>query len=77
MPGIRPERAWSPDTLSGSVNGTGERPDAGRRTTIHIDNHAVIRTFTGFGTFDEYPLSGYEDTWSREVTGVFEKMKRR
>ena len=46
------------------------------RSTVHIDNEAVIRTLTGSRTFSEYRLSGADETWSREVMDVFEKMKK-
>ena len=46
------------------------------KTTLHVDNRAVIRTIPDAGSFDEYCLSGDSETWSREVMDVFEKMKK-
>ncbi|MBR3016371.1 MAG: ParB-like nuclease domain-containing protein [Clostridia bacterium] len=44
------------------------------KTTVHIDNKAVIRTFRGVQNFEEFPLSGASETWSRDVMDAFEKM---
>ncbi len=44
------------------------------KTTVAVDNNAVIRTGGETGSFAEYPLSGAPETWSREVLEIFEKM---
>ena len=46
------------------------------KTTVHVDNRAVIRTNSDTGEFDEYCLSGNSETWSREVMDIFEKMRK-
>ena len=45
-------------------------------STVHIDKSEVIRTFTNPRSFEEFPLSGVPEAWSREVMDVFEKMKK-
>ena len=75
--------------LAGIVTGT-ERKDAGwagsreelkklmdarYHSTLHIDNSAVIRTFSGTGKFEEYPVDGTSEAWSRTVMDNIEKMK--
>lgn len=45
-------------------------------STVHIDKSEVIRTFTNPCSFEEFPLSGAPEAWSREVMDVFEKMKK-
>ena len=45
-------------------------------STVHIDKNGIIRTFPGSRSFEEFPLSGAPETWSREVMDVFEKMKK-
>lgn len=74
----------------GIVTGTARKAPAGTDTrkeleklvntryksTVHIDRNAVIRTFAGSGSFDEFPLSGDAAAWPREVSDIFEKMKQ-
>ena len=49
--------------------------DARYHSTLHIDNSAVIRTFSGTGKFEEYPVDGTSEAWSRTVMDNIEKMK--
>ena len=41
--------------------------------TFHIDKSAVVRVDRESGAFEEHPLSGRDDTWSREIMDVIEK----
>ena len=50
--------------------------DARYKSTVHIDNETVLRTFTGSRSYDEFPLSGAAENWSRDVIDVFEKMRK-
>ena len=45
------------------------------RSTIHIDNQALIRTFSGSKKCEEYPLNGAPDTWAREVMEIVRKLR--
>ena len=45
------------------------------QSTIHIDNHALIRTVSGSKECEEHNLSGSPETWSREALDILEKMK--
>ena len=45
------------------------------QSTIHIDNHMLIRTIQGSKECEEYSLSGSPETWSREALDIFRKMK--
>ena len=73
--------------LTGIVTGTGRKYDTidtmrelGRlvdtkyRSTIHIDNELIMRTFSGSKECEEHPLSGSPETWSKEVNEVLKKM---
>ena len=76
--------------VTGIVTGTARKGPAGTDTrkaletmlesryesTVHIDKDEVIRTFTTPRPFEEFPLSGAPETWSREVMDVFEKMRK-
>ena len=76
--------------VTGIVTGIGRKAPAGTDTrkaletmlesryesTVHIDKSEVIRTFTNPRSFEEFPLSGAPEAWSREVMDVFEKMKK-
>ena len=46
------------------------------KTTIHIDNVAVVRTVSSSMSFDEYPLSGGNENWSLDVMRIFDEMKK-
>ena len=77
--------------VKGIVTGTGRKAPAGTDTrteleklvsiryksTVHIDRDAVIGTVTGSGSFKEFPLSGDDEAWPREVAEAFEKIKRK
>ena len=45
------------------------------KSTIHIDNKSVIYTVPETRQFDEFPLSGNPETWSREVIAAVEKIR--
>lgn len=45
------------------------------RSTVHIGRDLVVRTFSGQGSMEEYPLSGDGGTWAREVMEAFDKMR--
>lgn len=75
--------------LTGIVTGTGRKGPWGSfikgtlkkllatkyRTTIHIDSGTVMRTFSGSKECEEYPLSGSEANWTREVMDIIGKLK--
>lgn len=77
--------------VKGIITGTGRKAPAGTdtrkeleklagiryRLTVHIDKDAVIGTVTGSGSFKEFPLSGDDEAWPREVAEAFEKIKRK
>ena len=46
------------------------------KSTVHIDNEMVIRTFKGSQDFEEYRLSASPDAWSRDVMDAFDKMEK-
>lgn len=76
--------------VSGIVTGTARKTPAGEavrkqletmaasryKSTVHIDSKAVVRTFAGSRSFDEFRLSGEAGTWSGEVMDAFEKMRK-
>ena len=43
--------------------------------TLHIDNAAVTRVDSRTKTFAEFPLSGNDDTWSKEIMDVIGGME--
>ena len=46
------------------------------KSTVHISENTVLCTCTGSRDFQEFRLSGSPETWSREVTDVFEEMRK-
>ena len=50
--------------------------DSKYKSTVHIDSSAVLRTVRGSGSFEEFALSGSDESWPREVTEIFEKMRK-
>ena len=46
------------------------------QSTVHIDQHTVIRVFSGSGTFDEFNLSGSPETWTSEVKDIIPKLEK-
>lgn len=47
------------------------------KSTIHIDNDLILRTFSGSKEHDEVALSGAPETWSREVLDALQKMAQK
>ena len=41
-------------------------------TNVHIDSKMVVRTSRDSAQYEDYPLSGSPDTWSREVLEIVE-----
>ena len=70
--------------VTGIVTGTARKVSAAVRKemealiashyaeTVHIDCASVVRTHSGDKAFEEYPLSGKGDAWSREIMEIFE-----
>ena len=46
-------------------------------TTVHIDRNTVLSVSSGDKAFDEFRLSGSDDTWSREIIEYLERMDAR
>ncbi len=44
--------------------------------TVHVDLNSVVRIERESKQFRDYPLSGTDESWSREVMDVFGEMKR-
>jgi len=77
--------------LAGIVTGTGRKVkrdaetdheikklfDSKYRSTLLIDRDLVIRTFSGSGEREEYPISGSPDSWVREVSDVLAKIAKK
>ena len=75
--------------VTGIVTGTARKGPAGTDTmkemeklletkyksTVHIDNDMVLRTFRGERNFEDYPLEAPASGWSREVVEIIEGMK--
>ena len=75
--------------VAGIVTGTARKAPKGSHTkeqlenrmkekyplTLHIDNAAVTRVDSRTKTFAECPLSGNDDTWSKEIMDVIEGME--
>ena len=45
------------------------------KSTVHIDNDMVLRTFRGERGFEDYPLNAPASGWSRKVVEIIERMK--
>lgn len=45
------------------------------KSVIHIDRESLLRTYPGSREYEEYTLSGREDSWSREVIALVREMK--
>lgn len=75
--------------VAGIVTGTARKAPKGSHTkeqlenrmkekyplTLHIDNAAVTRVDSRTKTFAEFPLSGNDDTWSKEIMDVIGGME--
>lgn len=46
------------------------------KSTVHIDNEAVVRSFKGSQDFEEFRLNASPEAWSRNVMDAFEKMEK-
>ena len=45
--------------------------------TMHIDNKGILRTFAGGADFEQYELTGDNDSWSGEIMNTVEKVIRK
>ena len=64
-------RKAGPGVMKNLVKMTSEK----YKSTIHIDNHTVLQTFTGSRDFRDYPLTGSDATWSREIMDIIGALK--
>ena len=76
--------------VAGIVTGTGRKAPKGTHTkeqlekrmkdkyplTLHIDNTAITRIDSSKKEFAEFPLSGSNESWSREIMDVIGAMNR-
>lgn len=44
--------------------------------TVHVDNDALLRTFSESADYEEYPLDLNKDSWAKQVASCLEKMEK-
>ena len=74
--------------VNGIITGTARKvPESSRKAmeallsahyqeTIHIDRNLVLKTESGTKGFQEFPLSGNAESWSREIMDIIPETEK-
>ena len=87
---VRAYFKWHRIPVDGIVTGTGRKSPVGKTAkntletlmknkypeTVHIDSHSVLRIQSQRRDYQEFPLSGSRDTWSREIMEIMGKWEK-